>query len=78
MKTNKLRQNYHRRGITPFRRKILCLIALFFFSSNIAFANPYGPQVINGNVSFKTQGNNLTITNSPNSISSSAPTCSRW
>ena len=68
MKTNKLRQNYHRRGITPFRRKILCLIALFFFSSNIAFANPYGPQVINGNVSFKTQGNNLTITNSPNSI----------
>ncbi|MFA5182276.1 MAG: filamentous hemagglutinin N-terminal domain-containing protein, partial [Syntrophales bacterium] len=59
---------YHRRGITPFRRKLLCLIVLFFFSSNVAFANPNGPQVVNGNVSFNTQGNTLTITNSPNSI----------
>ena len=59
---------YHRRGITPFRRKFLCLIVLFFFSSNLAFANPNGPQVVNGNVSFNTQGNTLTITNSPNSI----------
>ena len=49
MNTNKSRHPYyHRRGITPFRRKFLCLIALFFFSSNLAFANPNGPQVVNG------------------------------
>jgi len=69
IKTNTCRHSYyHRKGITPFRRKLICLIVLFFFSSTLAFANPHGPQVVNGNVSFNTQGNKLTITNSPNSI----------
>ena len=68
MNQKKLFHRDHRRGITSFRRKLLCLIVLFFFSSNIAFANPNGPQVVNGNVSFSMQGSNLTITNSPNSI----------
>jgi len=31
----------------------------------MAFANPYGASVVNGNVSINKQGNNLTVTNSP-------------
>ena len=32
------------------------------------FANPLGPQVVNGQASFAQQGNTLAITNSPNAI----------
>ena len=38
------------------------------FSSNIAFGNPTGPAVANGQVIFHQQGNLLQITNSPNAI----------
>ena len=62
------RNNLKINRISSCRRKLFCLIALFFFSANLAFANPYGPQVVNGNVTFQNQGNTLTVTNSPNSI----------
>ncbi|PKN71754.1 MAG: hypothetical protein CVU54_00115 [Deltaproteobacteria bacterium HGW-Deltaproteobacteria-12] len=44
------------------------MFTLYFFCANMAFANPYGAQVVNGSVSINTQGNTLTVTNSPNSI----------
>ncbi|HOD99243.1 MAG TPA: filamentous hemagglutinin N-terminal domain-containing protein, partial [Syntrophales bacterium] len=72
MKEEKDCRPYRNKGkinrISSCRRKLFCLIALFFFSANLAFANPYGPQVVNGNVTFQNQGNTLTVTNSPNSI----------
>ncbi|MHB8093263.1 MAG: two-partner secretion domain-containing protein, partial [Syntrophales bacterium] len=48
--------------------KLFSVIALIFFSAGAVFALPAGQQVVNGQASFTTQGNNLTITNSPNSI----------
>ena len=48
--------------------KIVSVITLFFFSTAYVFALPAGQQVVNGQVSMTTQGNNLTITNSPNAI----------
>ena len=51
-----------------FRRELIVMFTLYFFCANMAFASPYGAQVVNGNVSINTQGNNLTVTNSPNSI----------
>ena len=60
----------------PCRKKRLFLIAckivyvstLILFSAGNVFALPNGQQVANGQASFNTQGNNLTITNSPNAI----------
>ena len=48
------------------RRRLLSVLVAGCFGS--AFANPLGPQVVNGQVSFVNQGNALTITNSPGSI----------
>ncbi len=50
------------------RLRYAIIFVLLVFSTNVAFALPSGPQVANGQVSFKTLGNNLTVTNSPNSI----------
>lgn len=60
----------------PCRKKRLFLIAckivyavtLILFSAGSVFALPNGQQVASGQASFNTQGNNLTITNSPNAI----------
>ena len=38
------------------------------FASTLALANPTGPAVVNGQVTFHQQGNLLQITNSPNAI----------
>ncbi len=48
--------------------KLVAVITLIFFSAGYVFALPAGQQVVNGQASFATQGNNLTITNSPNAI----------
>ena len=48
------------------RRRLLSVLVAGCFGS--ALANPLGPQVVNGQVSFINQGNALTVTNSPGSI----------
>jgi filamentous hemagglutinin family protein len=48
--------------------KLISIITLVFFTASTVFALPSGPQTVNGQASFNTQGNSLTITNSPNSI----------
>ncbi|MGD0283180.1 MAG: filamentous hemagglutinin N-terminal domain-containing protein, partial [Dissulfurispiraceae bacterium] len=48
--------------------KLLSILALLFLSVGTALALPSGQQVVNGNASFNTQGNSLTITNTPNTI----------
>jgi filamentous hemagglutinin family protein len=48
--------------------KLVSVITLIFFSAGYVFALPAGQQVVNGQASFATQGNNLTITNSPSAI----------
>ena len=54
-------------GPPPVARPLLALASVLILSSS-ALALPAGPQVINGTVSMNSQGNNLTITNSPNAI----------
>ncbi|HQM46703.1 MAG TPA: filamentous hemagglutinin N-terminal domain-containing protein, partial [Smithellaceae bacterium] len=58
------------RKIRLFRvaNTLVSVVTLFFFSTATVFALPYGQQVVNGQVSFNPQGNQLTITNSPNAI----------
>jgi filamentous hemagglutinin family protein len=50
------------------RRKLLPLLIAGCFGAGAAQANPVGPQVINGQASFATQGNTLSITNTPGAI----------
>ncbi|MCX5847207.1 MAG: filamentous hemagglutinin N-terminal domain-containing protein [Deltaproteobacteria bacterium] len=64
MKANRCRK----RRLFLTANKLVSLITLIFFSASTVFALPAGQQVVNGQVSMNTQGNNLTITNSPNSI----------
>lgn len=55
------------RRSTALRRRLLpVLIAGCFCGA--ATANPLGPQVVNGQVSFNNQGNVLSVTNTPGSI----------
>ena len=68
MKTIKISRRRGINWIKWFRRELIVMFTLCFFCATMAFANPYGAQVVNGNVSINTQGNNLTVTNSPNSI----------
>ncbi len=48
--------------------RLLYILTLLFLSSATALALPSGQQVVNGNATFSTQGNSLTITNTPNTI----------
>ncbi len=48
--------------------RLLYILTLLFFSPGTALALPSGQQVVNGNATFSTQGNSLTITNTPNTI----------
>jgi filamentous hemagglutinin family protein len=64
MKANQCR----RRRLFLIANKLVSVITLIFFSAGNVFALPAGQQVVNGQASFATQGNNLTITNTPNSI----------
>ncbi len=51
-----------------FKRRLVYTAVASCFTVMPAYANPSGATVINGNVSFATQGNTLTITNTPNAI----------
>jgi filamentous hemagglutinin family protein len=64
MKENRCRK----RRLYRMAQKLVSVITLIFFSAGNVFALPAGQQVVNGQASFNTQGNNLTITNSPNAI----------
>jgi filamentous hemagglutinin family protein len=64
MKANRCR----RRRFFRTANTLVSVITLIFFSAGVVFALPAGQQVVNGQASFTTQGGNLTVTNSPNSI----------
>ncbi len=64
MKANRSKK----RRLFLIANKFVAIIVLLFFSTQTALANPYGAQVASGNVGINTQGNTLTVTNSPNSI----------
>ena len=49
----------------PIKAVVLALAACF---SQPVWANPVGPTVVNGNASFATSGNTLTVTNTPGAI----------
>lgn len=51
-----------------FRRKALLVAATACLGNGLTWANPTGPQVVNGQVSFASNGGVLSITNSPGSI----------
>ncbi|MDO8810658.1 MAG: beta-propeller fold lactonase family protein, partial [Gallionella sp.] len=51
-----------------FNLKPLCASLLLAFSAQHAYANPMGAAVVNGQASFATKGNTLTVTNTPNAI----------
>ena len=51
-----------------FRHRVLPLLVALCFAGNGAWANPAGPQVVNGQAGFFNQGNTLSITNSPGAI----------
>ena len=58
----------HAPSLSP-RLKPLCAALLLAFSvQQSAIANPLDPTVINGQVSFATNGNKLTVTNTPGAI----------
>ena len=52
----------------PLQRTLVSTAVVSCFMTGAAFANPTGPAVVNGQVTFHQQGNLLQITNSPNSI----------
>lgn len=66
MKTNAKREPLDARR-TAFRRRLLPMLVTACFAGN-AIANPMGAQVVNGQVGFSTQGNVLSVTNTPGSI----------
>ncbi len=49
-------------------RNALAIIVAACSSAQLAHANPVGPAVVNGSASLSTQGNLLTVTNSPGAI----------
>ena len=57
----------YRAGRTS-RRRLLAIAGVLCLAGELAYANPTGPAVVNGQVGFSTAGNVLTVTNSPGSI----------
>lgn len=53
-----------------YRRRalVVALTAIYGLGVQQAHANPLGPQVVNGQAAFQTQGNRLTVTNTPGAI----------
>ena len=51
-----------------FRRKLLYAAVASCFAAENAYANPAGPAVVNGQVSFNRQGSVLNVTNSPGAV----------
>ncbi len=56
------------RHLKIYPRKLLALAVASCFAGELAYANPTGPTVTRGQASFATQGNTLTVTNSPGAI----------
>ncbi|WP_420476591.1 filamentous hemagglutinin N-terminal domain-containing protein [Noviherbaspirillum sp. ST9] len=54
------------RSQATLRRRLLPVLVASCFGS--ALANPFGPQVVNGQASFLNQGNVLSVTNTPGTI----------
>ena len=49
-------------------RNALVIIVAAYSTAQVSYASPVGPTVVNGSASFSTQGNLLTVTNSPGAI----------
>ncbi len=64
MKTDRCKK----RGIARMAGSLFFMAMTLFVSADTLMAFPSGPQVVNGQVGFSSQGNTLTITNSPSSI----------
>src|SRR5277367_1527222 len=63
-----MRNTIHNRSRRIWRHKLVALAVASCFSTELAYANPIGPTVVNGQVSFGGGANQLLITNSPGSI----------
>ena len=50
------------------RPKLVAMAVAACFASETGYANPVGPVVVNGQVTFGGAGSVLTVTNSPNAI----------
>jgi len=59
---HKKNQRYH-----PLPKALACMVAACF-AADAALANPVGPTVVNGQVTFNSNGQQLTIANTPGSI----------
>src|SRR5688572_337560 len=51
-----------------WERKLLALAVASCFAAELSHANPVGPSVTHGKATFATQGNTLTVTNTPGAI----------
>ena len=56
------------RLVPAWRRKLLTLAVASCFAGELAYANPTGPSVAQGQASIATQGNVLTVTNTPGTV----------
>ena len=61
----KSKRGWHSKSM---RRKLLVLAVASCFAAEVAHANPLGPTVVNGQVSFNVNGNLLQVTNTPGAI----------
>ncbi|HEY6280335.1 MAG TPA: filamentous hemagglutinin N-terminal domain-containing protein, partial [Burkholderiales bacterium] len=53
--------------LNGLQRKFI-IAAAMCFAGQLAYANPVGPVVVNGQATFATQGNQLSVTNTPGAI----------
>ena len=53
---------------TRWQHNVLAIAVASCFAGNVALANPTGPAVAQGQASIATQGNTLTVTNSPGAV----------
>jgi len=56
------------KGSPCLLRTLAIVTSLFFFLAGMAWANPKDGKVVSGSAQFNTQGNTLTVTNTPNAI----------
>ncbi|HEX7635181.1 MAG TPA: filamentous hemagglutinin N-terminal domain-containing protein, partial [Noviherbaspirillum sp.] len=69
MKTRLVMHDPHAtRSVLMLRRRVLPVLIAGCFGSVAVLANPVGPQVMNGQVGFISQGNVLSIVNTPGAI----------
>ena len=57
-----------RKSSSAWKHKLLAVAVASCFAGEFALANPTAPTVVNGQATFATQGNVLTVTNTPGSI----------